>query len=55
MSSALDGIPGIGPRRKKALLKHFGSVQRIREASLDDIARAPMLTPALAKKVKEYV
>ena len=36
--SALDTIPGIGPKRKKALLKKFGSVRGIREASVEDIA-----------------
>ena len=35
--SALDGIPGLGPTRRKKLLKHFGSVKKIREASLDDL------------------
>jgi excinuclease ABC subunit C len=37
MASQLDSIPGIGPTRRKALLKHFGSVDKIREASLDDL------------------
>jgi excinuclease ABC subunit C len=54
-ASALDGVPGIGPRRKQALLKHFGSVQRIRDATVEDIAKAPFLTPFLARKVKEYI
>ncbi|HEX6034872.1 MAG TPA: helix-hairpin-helix domain-containing protein, partial [Anaerolineales bacterium] len=37
MASQLDAIPGIGPTRRKALLKHFGSVDKIREASIDDL------------------
>lgn len=37
MASQLDSIPGIGPARRKALLKHFGSVNRIREASLEEL------------------
>jgi excinuclease ABC subunit C len=37
MASQLDAIPGIGPTRRKALLKHFGSVDKIREASVDDL------------------
>jgi excinuclease ABC subunit C len=37
MASQLDAIPGIGPARRKALLKHFGSVDKIREASLEDL------------------
>jgi len=39
--SALDGIPGLGQSRKAALLKHFGSLKRLREASVDDISGVP--------------
>jgi excinuclease ABC subunit C len=53
--SALDTIPGIGPKRKKALLKKFGSVKAIREAELDDIASTVGFTRALAEKVKDGV
>ena len=47
IQSALDTIPGIGPKRKKALLTRFGTVRRIREADVDEIAarsasRAPL-------------
>jgi len=51
--SALDAVPGIGPKRKRALLRKFGSVARIREATLDDIAATPGFTRALAEKVRE--
>jgi excinuclease ABC subunit C len=37
MASQLDAIPGIGPARRKALLKHFGSVDKIREATVEDL------------------
>jgi len=37
LASQLDSIPGIGPARRKALLKHFGSIDKIREATLDDL------------------
>ena len=37
LASQLDIIPGIGPMRRKTLLKHFGSIDKIREASLDDL------------------
>ena len=37
VASILDDVPGLGPKRKKILLKHFGSVKRMREASLEDI------------------
>jgi len=53
MGSALDAIPGVGPKRKKALLKKFGSVKAIREAEVDDIASTLGFTRALAEKVKE--
>jgi excinuclease ABC subunit C len=39
--SALDGVPGLGETRRKALLRHFGSVKRLRAASVDDIAAVP--------------
>jgi excinuclease ABC subunit C len=50
--SALDTIPGVGPRRKSALLKKFGSVRGIREASVDEIASTVGFTRVLAEKVK---
>jgi excinuclease ABC subunit C len=55
IASALDSIPGIGPKRKKALLKKFGSVRNIKEASVDELSRVPGITSKLAKKVKEYL
>jgi len=53
IQSALDAIPGIGPKRKRALLHKFGSVQRIRQASLDDIAATPGFTRALAERIRD--
>ncbi len=55
MQSALDLVPGIGPKRKRMLIRHLGSVKGIREASVDEIAAAPGMTRRLAEKVKEYV
>ncbi|MCZ7578804.1 MAG: excinuclease ABC subunit UvrC [Dehalococcoidia bacterium] len=52
IQSALDTIPGIGPKRKKALLKKFGSVKQIREADVEDVAATVGFTRALAEKVK---
>jgi len=54
-ASALDTIPGIGPKRKRALLRQFGSVKAIREAPIEDLASAKGMTQRLAKKVKEYL
>ena len=42
ITSVLDGIPGIGPKRKTQLLKHFGSVKKIREASTSELQEAGM-------------
>ncbi|MGI9196587.1 MAG: excinuclease ABC subunit UvrC [Candidatus Nanopelagicales bacterium] len=49
--SELDGIPGLGPARVKALLARFGSVTRVREASPEEIAAVTGFGPALAEKV----
>jgi excinuclease ABC subunit C len=54
-ASALDNIPGIGPKRKKALLKKFGSIEAIKETSLEELRRTEGLTLAVAKKVKEFL
>jgi len=54
-ASVLDTIPGIGPRRKRALLRQFGSVKAIRETPIEDLATAKGMTRSLAKKIKEYL
>jgi excinuclease ABC subunit C len=54
-ASALDSIPGIGPKRKRALLRQFGSVKAIREASIEELATARGMTQSLAKKIKQYL
>ncbi|MBN1160399.1 MAG: excinuclease ABC subunit UvrC [Dehalococcoidales bacterium] len=54
-ASLMDGIPGIGPRRKNALLRHFGSIQRIREASLEELVAAAGVSRSQAEKIKEYL
>jgi excinuclease ABC subunit C len=51
MQSALDAVPGVGPKRKRALLRKFGSVKGIREASAEEIAATPGFTTSLAEKV----
>jgi excinuclease ABC subunit C len=53
MSSVLDKIQGIGPARRKWLLSHFGSLQAIREASIEELTAAPGITPELAQRIKE--
>jgi excinuclease ABC subunit C len=54
-ASALDSVPGIGPRRKRALLRQFGSVKAVREAPLEELAGVKGMTRNLAKKMKEYL
>ncbi len=54
-TSALDAIPGIGPNRKRALLKQFGSVRAIREASTEELAATRGMNQSLAQKIKEYL
>jgi excinuclease ABC subunit C len=40
-TSTLDNVPGLGEMRRKALLRHFGSVRRLKEATVEDIAEVP--------------
>ncbi|MEQ1689422.1 MAG: excinuclease ABC subunit UvrC, partial [Sphingopyxis sp.] len=53
-SSPLDEVPGIGPARKKALLMHFGTARAVRNASLDDIQRAPGVSSMTAQAVYDF-
>ncbi len=53
--SALDAVPGIGPARKKALLKRFGSVTEIKEASIEELSSVNGINPSLAQKIKQYL
>jgi len=55
IASVLDSIPGIGPKRKKALLKKFDSVRGIKDASIDELSGAAGITTKLAEQVKEYL
>lgn len=52
LASTLDLIPGIGPARRKSLLRHFGSLDKIRAASLDELAAVEGMTKAAAESVK---
>jgi excinuclease ABC subunit C len=55
LASQLDSIPGIGPMRRKALLKHFGSMDKIRAATVEDLAAIPGMNEASAVSVKEHL
>ena len=50
-TSALDDVPGLGPARRKALLKHFGSVRKLSAASIAQIAAVPGIGPRLAATI----
>jgi excinuclease ABC subunit C len=53
--SVLDEIPGIGPKRKKALIKHFGSARAIATATVDELTAVPGMTRDAAERVKEHI
>lgn len=55
LKSVLEEIPGIGPKRRSRLLRHFGSVDKIRTASIDEITKVDSMSPKLAERVKEYL
>ncbi|HEX9028046.1 MAG TPA: excinuclease ABC subunit UvrC [Anaerolineales bacterium] len=55
LASRLEKIPGIGPARRKALLIHFGSIQNIQDASLEDLQLVPGITPKLAEEIKAHL
>ncbi len=53
--SVLDEIPGIGPKRKKALMRRYGSVRAIAAASIEDLAALDGMTRDAAERVKEFI
>lgn len=54
IQSAVDAIPGVGPARRRALIKHFGSVSSLREATVDEIELVEGISHDLAKKIWEH-
>jgi len=54
-ASSLDNIPGIGPKRKRALLKQFGSLRAIREAPIEELAVTVGMSRSLAIRIKEHL
>jgi len=55
LHSPLDDIPGVGPSRKKALLKRFGSLTKLRAATADELAETPGVGPGLAATIYEQL
>jgi excinuclease ABC subunit C len=55
LKSALDDLPGVGPKRKRALLRTFGSVKGIKSATVDELASVPGMTRRAAQLVKDQL
>ncbi len=55
LASQLDSLPGIGPTRRKALLKHFGSMDKIREATIEELAAVKGMNKNAAESVKAHL
>jgi excinuclease ABC subunit C len=52
--AGLQEIPGIGPTRKRALLRHFGTLKAIERASLDDLAQVPGINAETARRIYDF-
>ena len=52
--SALEEIPGLGPKRRRVLLQQFGGLQAVRRAGVDDLSRVKGISPRLAENIYEY-
>ncbi len=52
--SALDEVDGVGPQRRNALLGYFGSLDKIKKATLEELCMVPGITEQVAKNIKEY-
>lgn len=55
LSSIFDDIDGIGERRRQTLMQHFGSLEAIRNASVEELAEAPTMNRKVASRVYEYL
>ena len=55
LKSGLEEIPGVGPKRRKALLTHFGSLARIRAATEEELTAAPGITPDIAHTIHQFL
>ncbi len=54
VKSALDDIPGVGPARRKALMRHFGSINEIKEASVEKLCEVPEIPEHIGKQIYEF-
>lgn len=53
--SVLDGVPGLGPAKRRSLLKHFGSVRKLKAASVEELQEVPGVGPALAGTIRRQL
>jgi excinuclease ABC subunit C len=54
LSSPLDAVPGVGPSRRKALLRHFGSLNRVRMATVEELTIIPGITLSVAEAIRQH-
>jgi excinuclease ABC subunit C len=54
LSSPLDSIPGVGPSRRKALLRRFGSLKRVRMATVEELTQIPGITSIVAEAIRRH-
>jgi len=55
LRSSLEDIPGVGPSRRKALIRHFGSLKKVREATLEELKRMPGLPEKVAEEIYGFL
>jgi excinuclease ABC subunit C len=55
LASRLDSVPGVGPHRRRLLLQHFGSIQDILDASIEELVAVPGITRNLAQSIKDHL
>ena len=55
LSSALDEVPGVGAGRRTALLRHFGSIKRLKEASIEELGEVDGIGPAVAERLHAFL
>jgi len=55
LQSQLDSVPGVGQARRKALLIHFGSLKRLKEATIEDLSRVESIGPAVAERLHAFL
>ena len=54
LRSALEDVPGVGQKRQRELLKHFGAIKNVRVATVEELLQAPGMTRAAAEAVVRY-